>query len=72
MCMISVLLDSTIGLKDQVTILGDGITLGMIARQNHTSFHDVLVNLGKNLPRVYIKDGKRVAMVKYNKSEVSK
>lgn len=72
MCMISVLLDSTIGLKDQVTILGDGITLGMIARQNHTSFHDVLVNLGKNLPKVYIKDGKRVAMVKYNRSEVSK
>ena len=54
MCMMAVLIDDKVSLFDSVTILGDGITLGMISRINNTDIHDTLANIGKNLDRVYI------------------
>ena len=66
-------LKDKLGLKlgDEVTVLGDGITLGMISRLNNTSIHNTLVNIGKTLPREYIKNNKIVATVEY-RSEVIK
>jgi len=58
MCMMNVLIDDTVNINDEVTIIGDSITLGSIASLNNTSFHNTLVNIGKTLDRRYIKDGK--------------
>ena len=71
MCMMSILIDDSVKLGDVVTILGDGITLGMISRLNNTSIHNTLVNIGKTLPRVYIKNNKVVDIVEY-RNEVIK
>ena len=65
MCMMSILIDESVSINDEVTILGDGITIGQIARLNNTSMHNTLVNIGKNLPRVYIKNNKKVYEEKY-------
>lgn len=66
MCMMSILIDDSIKVGDEVTIMGDGITLGMISRLNNTSIHSTLVNIGKNLPRIYIKNNKKDCIIKYN------
>ena len=71
MCMMSILIDDSVKLGDEVTVLGDGITLGMISRLKNTSIHNTLVNIGKTLPREYIKNNKIVATVEY-RSEVIK
>lgn len=65
MCMMSILIDESVSINDEVTILGDGITIGQIARLNNTSMHNTLVNIGKNLPRVYIKNNKKIYEEKY-------
>ncbi len=65
MCMMSILIDDNVKITDEVTILGDGITIGQISRLNNTSMHNTLVNIGKNLPRVYIKNNKKVYEEKY-------
>lgn len=66
MCMMSILIDDSIKVGDEVTIMGDGITLGMMSRLNNTSIHNTLVNIGKNLPRVYIKNNKKDCIIEYN------
>lgn len=71
MCMMSILIDDSVKLGDVVTVLGDGITLGMISRLNNTSIHNTLVNIGKILPRVYIKNNKVVDIVEH-RNEVIK
>ena len=71
MCMMSILIDDSVKLGDEVTVLGDGITLGMISRLNNTSIHNTLVNIGKILPRVYIKNNKVVSIVEH-RNEVIK
>ena len=38
----------------------------MISRLNNTSIHNTLVNIGKNLPRVYIKNNKKDCIIEYN------
>lgn len=65
MCMMSILIDESVSINDEVTILGDGITIGQIARLNNTSMHNTLVNIGKNLPKVYIKNNEKVYEEKY-------
>ena len=40
------------------TCINDKITLGEVARLNNTSFHNTLINIGKNLNKVYIKNNK--------------
>jgi len=60
MCMMNILIDKSVKINDEVTIIGEDITLGEIARINNTSFHNTLVNIGKTLPRVYIKNNKIV------------
>lgn len=65
MCMMSILIDNSVKLSDEVTVVGDCITLGEIARINNTSFHNTLVNIGKNLPKVYIKGNKIIHEEEY-------
>lgn len=69
MCMMSVLVDESVKVGDIVTIMGDSITLGMISRLNNTSIHNTLVNIGKVLPRVYIKNDKVVYCEEFIKEE---
>ena len=58
MCMMNVEVDNSVKLTDEVTIIGDGITIYSISSSSNTTFHNTLVNLGKTLPRVYIKNNK--------------
>lgn len=60
MCMMSILIDDSVKITDTVTIVGDDITLGMLARINNTSFHNTLINIGSMLPKKYIKDNKEI------------
>ena len=60
MCMMNIEVDSTVKLTDEVTIVGDGLTIYNIASSSNTTFHNTLVNLGKTLPRVYKKNNKIV------------
>lgn len=60
MCMINVEVDKSVKLSDEVTIIGDGITIYSISSRMNTTFHNTLINIGKNLPRVYIKNNKKV------------
>ncbi len=69
MCMMNILIDESVSINDEVTILGDSITIGQIARLNNTSMHNTLVNIGKTLPRVYIKNNKKVYEEKYGMEE---
>ena len=69
MCMMNILIDESVSINDEVTVLGDGITIGQIARLNNTSMHNTLVNIGKTLPRVYIKNNKKVYEEKYGMEE---
>ena len=47
-------------MDDEVTLLGDGITVGMFVRSSGMGNAEALVNIGKNNPRFYVKDGKVV------------
>ena len=58
MCMMFVRVDDSVKVKDEVTILGDSITLGQISRLNNSHIQLTLVTIGANLPRVYIKNNK--------------
>ena len=59
MCMMFVRVDNSVKVKDEVTILGDSITLGQISRLNNSHIQLTLVTIGANLPRVYIKNQKQ-------------
>ena len=58
MCMMFVAVDDSVNLYDEVTIMGDNLTLGYMSRLRNTTIHETLVNIGKQLHRVYIKNGK--------------
>lgn len=58
MNMMCVKIDESIKINDEVTILGGGITLGMISRFNNSSISETLVNIGNNNKRIYIKNKK--------------
>lgn len=60
MCMMFVKIDDSVKLYDEVTILGDKITLGYLSRLKHEGIQETLVCLGQRLKRVYIKDNKKV------------
>ncbi len=60
MCMMFAKVDENVNVGDEVTLLGDGITLGMFSRVNNLGIQQALVSIGQNLPRKYIKDGKEV------------
>ena len=58
MCMMFAQIDDEVKLHDEVTIMGDSLTLGYMSRLKKSTIAETLINLGKNLNRVYVKDGK--------------
>ena len=60
MNMTAIKVDSSVKIDDEVTLLGDGITVGMFGRSSGMGNAEALVNIGKNNPRFYVKDGKVV------------
>ena len=55
MCMMSVLVDNTIKEGMEVTLIGDGISIGEYARNKGVSFHEALITIDRTLPKVYTK-----------------
>ena len=54
MNMSFVLVDDSVKVTDEVVLLdGKNITIGTLARFNDTSFHEMLLNIGKNNLRIY-------------------
>lgn len=58
MGMCAVKIDNTVKIYDKVTLIGDNIPIKEVAMHNATTIYETLCNIGKNVPRVYKKDGK--------------
>ena len=56
MGMTAVKIDNTIKMYDKVTIIGDKVSIKEIANHNGTSIYESMCNIGKQIPRVYVKD----------------
>ena len=57
MGMCAVKIDNTVKMYDKVTLIGDNIPIKEVAVHNETSIYETLCNIGKNVPKVYTKDG---------------
>ena len=62
MGMTAVKIDNTIKMYDKVTIIGDKVSIKEIASHNGTSVYETMCNIGKQIPRVYIKDNEVFAI----------
>ncbi len=60
MCMMFVKIDESVKVGDEVTLLGDELTLGYLSRLKHEGIQETLVMLGQKLKRVYTKNNKIV------------
>jgi len=59
MNMSFVLVDEKVKVTDEVILLdGKNITIGSLARFNDTSFHEMLINIGKSNKKKYLKNEK--------------
>ena len=56
MGMCTVKVDDVVKMYDKVTLIGDEIPIKEVAIHNGTSIYEILCNIGKQIPRVYIKD----------------
>ena len=59
--MIAVKIDDSIDIKDKVTLIGKDIPINEVSRYVGTIIYEVMCNVGKNVPRVYTKNGKIIA-----------
>jgi len=62
MGMCAVKIDSKIKMYDRVTLIGGEITLKEVAKHNETSVYEIMCNIGKQIPRVYVKDNEVLAI----------
>lgn len=62
MGMTAVKIDHTINMYDKVTLIGDKVSIKEVATHNGTSIYEILCNIGKNIPRVYLKDNNVVSV----------
>jgi len=53
-------INGLVSINDKVYVLGHGITLGMLSRGTNLSNTEILLGIGRNNKRAYIKDGKEV------------
>ena len=60
--MTAVKIDNTIKMYDKVTLIGDEINIKDVARHNETSIYEIMCNIGKQIPRVYIKEDEVIAI----------
>jgi len=62
MGMTAVKIDNTIKMYDKVTLIGDLVSIKEVANHNGTSIYETMCNIGKQIPRVYIKDNEIIAI----------
>lgn len=62
MGMSAVKIDETIEINDRVTLIGDKVPIKEVAVHNGTSIYEIMCNIGKNVPRVYIKEDEIMAV----------
>ena len=62
MGMICAKVDDTVKMYDKVTLIGDEVPIKEVARHNKTIVYEIMCNIGKQIPRVYVKDGEVVAI----------
>ena len=62
MGMTAVKIDNTINMYDKVTLIGDKVSIKEIANHNGTSIYETMCNIGKQIPRAYIKENEVVAI----------
>lgn len=62
MGMTAVKIDDSIEITDRVTLIGDNILIKEVATHNGTSIYETMCNIGKTIPRVYVKDDEIVAV----------
>ena len=62
MGMICAKVDDTVKMYDKVTLIGDEVPIKEVARHNHTIVYEIMCNIGKQIPRVYVKDNEVVAI----------
>lgn len=62
MGMTAVKIDDSIEITDRVTLIGDNIPIKEVATHNGTSIYETMCNIGKTIPRVYVKDYEIVAV----------
>ena len=62
MGMIAVKIDNNVKIDDKVTLIGDNIPIKEVAKHNGTIIYEIMCNVGKNVPRVYIKNNDVVAI----------
>lgn len=62
MGMTAVKIDNTVNMYDKVTLIGDKVTIKEVANHNGTSIYETMCNIGKQIPRTYIKDNEMFAI----------
>ena len=62
MGMTAVKIDNTIKMYDKVTLIGDKISIKEVAKYNGTTIYETMCNIGKQIPRVYIKEDEIIAV----------
>ena len=58
MGMCTIKIDETVTNEDRVEIIGENIKIKDVSRHNETSIYETMCNIGKNIPRVYLKNNK--------------
>ena len=56
MGMTAVKIDYNINMYDKVTLIGDKVSIKEVANHNETSIYEIMCNIGKQIPRVYLKN----------------
>ena len=62
MGMICAKVDDAVKMYDKVTLIGDDIPIKEVARHNKTIVYEIMCNIGKQIPRVYVKDNEVFAI----------
>lgn len=62
MGMTTIKIDDLVNKSDRVTLIGDMTPIREVARHNRTTIYETMCNIGKNIPRVYIKEDEIVAV----------
>ena len=62
MGMITVKIDNTVNMYDKVTLIGDKVSIKEVANHNGTSIYETMCNIGKQIPRAYIKNNEVIAI----------
>lgn len=63
MGMITVKVDDTVRTGDQVTLIGEKITVQEVAKHNNTIVYEIMCSLNEWVPRVIVKNGKKIDIV---------